>query len=128
MAAAGATIANRGVYPTPRIVRSDRVVRKRAVSRARGRPGPRHDAVGRARGDGHGRRRCPGVEVAGKTGTAELRPTASGPPDPKNTDAWFVAFAPARAPKVVVAVMLVGAGQGGKAAAPIAREVLAAAL
>ena len=70
----------------------------------------------------------PGVEVAGKTGTAELRPTAGGPPDPKNTDAWFVAFAPARAPKVVVAVMLVGAGAGGKAAAPIAREVLSAAL
>ena len=55
----------------------------------------------------------PGVEVAGKTGTAELRPTAGGPPDPKNTDAWFVAFAPARSPKVAVAVMLVGAGQGG---------------
>ena len=64
----------------------------------------------------------PGVEVAGKTGTAELRPTAGGPPDPKNTDAWFVAFAPARSPKVAVAVMLVGAGQGGATAAPIARR------
>jgi peptidoglycan glycosyltransferase len=39
-----------------------------------------------------------------------------------------VAFAPASAPKVVVAVMLVGAGAGGKAAAPLAREVLSAAL
>jgi cell division protein FtsI/penicillin-binding protein 2 len=70
----------------------------------------------------------PGIQVAGKTGTAELRPTASGPPDPKNTDAWFVAFAPAQAPKLAVAVMLVGAGQGGATAAPIAREVLAAGL
>jgi len=70
----------------------------------------------------------PGVEVAGKTGTAELRPTAGGPPDPKNTDAWFVAFAPARSPKVAVAVMLVGAGQGGASAAPLARQVLSAAL
>jgi cell division protein FtsI/penicillin-binding protein 2 len=70
----------------------------------------------------------PGVEVAGKTGTAELRPTASGPQDPKNTDAWFVAFAPARAPKVAVAVMLVGQGQGGTTAAPLARQVLQAAL
>ena len=51
-------------------------------------------------------------------------PDRGGPPDPKNTDAWFVAFAPARSPKVAVAVMLVGAGAGGKAAAPIAREVL----
>jgi cell division protein FtsI/penicillin-binding protein 2 len=72
--------------------------------------------------------RIPGVEVAGKTGTAELRPTAGGPPDPKNTDAWFVAFAPASSPRVAVGVMLVGAGAGGAAAAPIARQVLQAAL
>jgi peptidoglycan glycosyltransferase len=70
----------------------------------------------------------PGVQVAGKTGTAELRPTAGGPADPRNTDAWFVAFAPAGKPRVAVAVMLVGAGAGGKAAAPIARRVLQAAL
>jgi len=69
-----------------------------------------------------------GVQVAGKTGTAELRPTAGGPPDPKNTDAWFVAFAPASKPRFAVAVMLIGAGAGGKAAAPIARQVLQAAL
>jgi cell division protein FtsI/penicillin-binding protein 2 len=67
----------------------------------------------------------PGVEVAGKTGTAELVPNSK---DPKNADAWFVAFAPAKRPQVAVAVMLVGAGFGGKAAAPIAREVLRAAL
>jgi peptidoglycan glycosyltransferase len=72
--------------------------------------------------------RIPGVQVAGKTGTAELRPTAGGPPDPKNTDAWFVAFAPAGKPRYAVAVMLVGAGAGGAAAAPIARRVLQAAL
>ena len=70
----------------------------------------------------------PGLDVAGKTGTAELRPTAGGPPDPKNTDAWFVAFAPASAPRVAVAVMLIGAGAGGTSAAPIARKVLQAAL
>jgi penicillin-binding protein A len=70
----------------------------------------------------------PGVDVAGKTGTAELRPTADAASDPKNTDAWFVAFAPAGKPRVAVAVMLVGAGAGGKSAAPIARQVLQAAL
>jgi cell division protein FtsI/penicillin-binding protein 2 len=70
----------------------------------------------------------PGVTVAGKTGTAELVSTQGGAPDPKNTDAWFVAFAPAEAPRVAVAVMLVGAGAGGAAAAPVARQVLAAAL
>jgi cell division protein FtsI/penicillin-binding protein 2 len=69
----------------------------------------------------------PGVQVAGKTGTAELVPTADGPSDPSNTTAWFVAF-PAADPTVAVGVMLVGAGQGGASAAPIARAVLAAAL
>jgi penicillin-binding protein A len=67
----------------------------------------------------------PGVEVAGKTGTAELRPNST---NPKDADAWFVAFAPANDPQVAVAVMLVGAGFGGEAAAPIARRVLQAAL
>jgi penicillin-binding protein A len=67
----------------------------------------------------------PGVQVAGKTGTAELRPNSR---DPKDADAWFVAFAPARDPQVAVAVMLVGAGFGGTAAAPIARRVLQSAL
>jgi peptidoglycan glycosyltransferase len=66
-----------------------------------------------------------GVQVAGKTGTAELRPNSK---DPKDADAWFVAFAPARRPRVAVAVMVVGAGFGGKAAAPIAKRVLVSAL
>ena len=66
--------------------------------------------------------------MAGKTGTAELRPTAGGPSNPENTDAWFVAFAPAAKPTVAVAVLLVGAGQGGASAAPLAKQVLQAAL
>jgi len=39
-----------------------------------------------------------------------------------------VAFAPANNPKVAVAVMLPGAGQGGASAAPIAKRILQAAL
>jgi hypothetical protein len=127
MAAVGATIANRGVYPAPRIVRADKVIRHRAVSRKVARE-VRGMMLSVVRGGTGTAAAVPGVEVAGKTGTAELRPTASGPQDPKNTDAWFVAFAPAGAPKVAVAVMLVGAGQGGATAAPLARQVLQAAL
>jgi hypothetical protein len=64
----------------------------------------------------------PGVTVAGKTGTSEI----GGPDVP--TDAWFIAFAPVGAPKVAVAVLVVKGGVGGDVAAPIAREVLEAAL
>src|SRR3954452_8204482 len=127
MAAVGATIANRGVHPSPRIVKSDAVVRRRAVS-SRTAAQVREMMLSVVRSGTGTAAALPGVEVAGKTGTAELRPTADAIPDPSNTDAWFVAFAPARTPKVVVAVMLVGAGAGGKAAAPIARQVLAAGL
>jgi peptidoglycan glycosyltransferase len=70
----------------------------------------------------------PGVQVAGKTGTAELVSTADIAQDPNNTTAWFVCFAPAANPKVAVAVMLPNAGQGGASAAPIAKKVLQAAL
>ncbi len=83
-----------------------------------------------------------GVKVAGKTGTAELTSTQNCTPDPANPDAcateadpsnttaWFAAYAPAGrgAPRVAVAVDLVGQGHGGDTAAPAARAVLFAAL
>jgi beta-lactamase class D len=127
MASVGATVAERGVRAKPRVVRSDRVIRRRAI-RARVARQVRSMMIGVVRSGTGTAARIPGVEVAGKTGTAELRPTAGGPPDPRNTDAWFVAFAPASRPRYAVAVMLVGAGAGGAAAAPMARRVLEAAL
>jgi peptidoglycan glycosyltransferase len=71
----------------------------------------------------------PGVRVAGKTGTAELEDTRGPlakdePQDESNTDAWFTAYAPARRPRIAVAVLLVRAGAGGQTAAPAARVVL----
>jgi hypothetical protein len=127
MASVGATIANRGVRVRPKIVRGERTVRRRAVSRRVARQ-VRDMMVGVVSGGTGTAASLPGVQVAGKTGTAELVPTAGGPSNPENTDAWFVAFAPASRPRVAVAVMLIGAGAGGAAAAPLAREVLAAAL
>ncbi len=70
----------------------------------------------------------PGVTVAGKTGTAELRSPSERPED---TDAWFVAFAPANKPRIsdsAVGVLFVAAGTGGGTAAPAARGVLSAML
>ena len=79
----------------------------------------------------------PGIQVAGKTGTAELGPKAlepgqelgPGEEPEQEIDAWFTAFAPASAPKLAAAAMVVNAdGDGGTVAAPIVREVLSAGL
>jgi penicillin-binding protein A len=124
MASVGATIAARGRRARPRITTLERVRRHRVVSsRAAGQVGDM--MVGVVQSGTGTAAALPGVQVAGKTGTAELVPNST---DPKDANAWFVAFAPADRPRVAVAVMLVGAGFGGTAAAPVAREVLSAAL
>ncbi len=71
----------------------------------------------------------PGVQVAGKTGTAETGTNA--PPH-----AWFIAFAPAENPQYAVAVLVENGGTsgadaeatGGRVAAPVAAQVLRALL
>jgi peptidoglycan glycosyltransferase len=64
----------------------------------------------------------PGVEIAGKTGTAQTGREGE-------LDAWFIALAPAEAPQVAVAVVVERTREyGGKAAAPIARDVMKAVL
>jgi len=69
--------------------------------------------------------RIPGVQVAGKTGTAETGGDAA-------PHAWFTSFAPADDPQVAVAVIVENGGSlgseatGGAIAAPIARAVMEA--
>jgi len=58
----------------------------------------------------------PGLAVAGKTGTAE---SAHGKPY-----AWFVGYAPADNPKLVVIAMVENAGYGAEFAGPIVQRVL----
>jgi penicillin-binding protein A len=75
----------------------------------------------------------PGIQVAGKTGTAQ-----SGLKNPDGTEvppyAWFVGFAPAPSPKVAVCVMLQHVNQptdeihGGTLGGPIAKAVMEAVL
>jgi penicillin-binding protein A len=61
----------------------------------------------------------PGVAVAGKTGTAETQIGTA------INNVWFIAFAPASAPRVAIAVTLRGVpGQGAAFAAPPARAVM----
>jgi cell division protein FtsI/penicillin-binding protein 2 len=69
-----------------------------------------------------------GVTVAGKTGTAELRDTAGKQNAAKYTDSWFVAYAPAGNPKVVVCALFPDQGYGAETAAPAVRQVIEDAL
>lgn len=71
----------------------------------------------------------PGVEVCGKTGTAQLASnevlenTELG--QTLKDNAWFVGFAPRRNPEIVVVALFEG-GEHGNLAAPIARDVIKA--
>jgi penicillin-binding protein A len=60
-----------------------------------------------------------GIDVAGKTGTAEVD-RSCGP-----NQLWFIAFAPVQDPRVAIAVTVeCGTGFGGTVAAPIAKAVM----
>jgi cell division protein FtsI/penicillin-binding protein 2 len=149
MAVVAATIADGGRRPSPTFLpggAGGTRVMSAAVART-----VRHLMIGVVRFGTGTAAAIPGVVVAGKTGTAELKSACSptttesaspegggregeaercqpGVSEPSNTDAWFAAFAPALHPRLVVCVMLVKDGAGGTTAAPVAREVLAAGL
>jgi peptidoglycan glycosyltransferase len=150
MAIVAAAIADGGVRPRPTFTRDALL------------PGPRVTSAGVARTvrrlmigvvrEGTGTSAAiPGVTVAGKTGTAELKtectPSSAesessespakesgstgcvgADSEASNTDAWFASFAPALKPRIVVGVLLVKDGAGGDTAAPVARQVLEAGL
>jgi penicillin-binding protein 2 len=129
MADYAAVLANGGVLHQPRIVN---YVRNKATSRIEEVAhnfselglSPKTLAIIR-----EGMRRCvespggtgslariPGIEVGGKTGTAE---------NPHGEDhAWFVGFAPFDDPKIAVACIIENAGFGGTKAAPICGQIM----
>lgn len=73
------------------------------------------EAVNSPYGTG-GLARIPDIMVGGKTGTAQ---------NPHGREhAWFVGFAPADHPQIVVAVLIEQAGHGGTYAAPIAKKII----
>lgn len=64
----------------------------------------------------------PGMQVAGKTGTAQAG-------EAQENHAWFISFAPADDPEIAVAVVIEhGGGSGGENAAPVARNIMEAVL
>jgi len=138
MALVGAAIANEGIEMQPRLVTEARDPSGRVIAefgpQEFSRPLSAENAaaltqmmVGVVEAGTGTAAQIPGVSVAGKTGTAQHG-------DEEDPHAWFVCFAPAEAPRIAVAVIVLDGGSlggeatGGQVAAPIARAVLEAAL
>lgn len=133
MALVAASVANGGVMPTPHYATAVHDARGAVVRLIE--PGPLGQAIApetartltkvmvdavQAPGAFAAAARVAGVNVAGKTGSAE---NPNGPPH-----GWFIGFAPAEAPTHVVAVLLENTPKGGEDAAPLGGAVLRAAL
>ena len=128
-----AAVANGGELVQPRLVRTDR-----PPVRRRPEPGIRPatlrflvDAmwavVNEPNGTGGGAR-LRNVEIAGKTGTAQVVRQATWTSNEdlaldQRDHAWFASFAPADDPELVVVVFVEHGGAGSKAAAPLARAL-----
>lgn len=118
----GATIANRGYFITPHIVRQiqDSVLDRQYLERRD--PGVKSlyynsIAQGMANavtgGTCRGINLLPEIAVGGKTGTAE---------NPHGRDhSWFMGFAPVENPEMAIAVLVENGGFGATFAVPIAR-------
>jgi len=136
MALVAAGIANEGVIMTPHLMAEVRDSKAEVLEKYQAKPwleavppevahSVRDMMVGVVASGSGTNAQIPGVNVAGKTGTAQ---TGLG-----TSHTWFIAFAPAEAPRVAVAVMLedqpsANEFTGGALAAPIARDVMVAAL
>lgn len=73
--------------------------------------------------------RLPGLDVCGKTGTAQVVSNALAKRSHGSStkdNAWFVGFAPKGSPEIVVVALLENSGQHGSTAAPIVRDVIKA--
>jgi penicillin-binding protein 2 len=69
-----------------------------------------------------------GVEVAGKTGTAQVKSRLASGQVVSDNNTWFVSFAPFNQPKYSIAVLVQNGKSGGGTSAPIAKRVLSQAL
>ncbi len=142
MALVAAAIANDGEAFAPRIVSEIRNTKGEVVST----PNPsvwqqpislttatalRQAMVTVVESGSGGQAQIAGIEVGGKTGTAQTGNTQTGTDEPLS-HAWFIAFAgrPTEQPEIVVAVFVEANDgdpeqTGGRVAAPIARELIA---
>ena len=127
MALVAAAVANDGVIMIPRLVSGAATPAGRWVTRTRPDPWLRPLLPDQAKvlkrlmrsaiTDGTGRRLASeSYMLAGKTGTAEIPGSAP--------HGWFIAFAPANAPRIAVAALVEHGGYGSASAGPIARAVI----
>ena len=130
MAEVAATVANRGTLMVPhltkRIVNSEGATVQTVSPRVQSvvmKPSTAASITGMMEAvvkEGTGTAaQIPGVQVAGKTGTAQTQFGNA------INNVWFIAFAPARAPRVALAVTLQAVpGEGATFAAPVAKAVI----
>jgi penicillin-binding protein 2 len=70
------------------------------------------------------------IDIAGKTGTAQVRSVRNAAANatsdwhPTRAHAWFAGWAPAFDPEIAIVVLVEHGGHGGVVAAPIARDIL----
>ena len=144
-----ATVANGGILLKPYLVRQirdkdGRVVKETFPSiekRLESRPDTLSiiqkglfGVVNEKRGTGW-RARLKQIQVAGKTGTAQVVRLKKGPKSDEDEEetpykhrdhAWFAGYAPFDNPEIAVAVIVEHGGHGGSAAAPIVRKIIQA--
>ncbi|MEO7040936.1 MAG: penicillin-binding protein 2 [Gemmatimonadaceae bacterium] len=108
-----AALATDGTAPTPEIVKRA-PVRTRVFKLSQDQMDGLRTALAGVIGQGTAQSaRIQGIMLAGKTGTAQTGKFVNGV---EQNHAWFVGFAPADKPTIVVAVMLEFGGHGGRAA------------
>jgi peptidoglycan glycosyltransferase len=140
MALVAAAVANKGTIMTPHVMQEIRDDRGDVTDRYDPKPWlqPTNEAnaeimrqamLGDVQSGTATALKTPGLEVGGKTGTAQLGT------QPPRSHAWIISFAgpPGGAPEIVVAVIVEGQEgsseqTGGRVAAPIAQAIIAAAL
>jgi penicillin-binding protein 2 len=129
MARAIAAIANGGSLVKPHLVASEAAPAQRVAIDPEDLARVRAGMVAVVNDSGTGARaRIAGVEVAGKTGTVQVVSQRAGDenqpvPWQLRDHAWFVSYAPAADPRLVVVVFVEHGGKGSAAAAPIAKRL-----
>jgi penicillin-binding protein 2 len=144
LALAYAALANGGTLYQPQVVRSietsDGTVVQDFPPRVRRLIEPDQEQLGWVKSALEGvvteklgtayKERSPGVDMAGKTGTAQVSHVTPRGVDPGkvwyfNRDhAWFSGYAPSRSPEIAIVVLVEHGGGGGKNAVPIAMRVV----